>query len=506
MTAAVESQTVAVPPTSPANNNNNNNNNNPLDAIVQQQLTSLDDTDAYATAWSDLLSSQEPDSGPVTWGGRGRGGRGLARRTHQPRSIVVEDIHLEYVGVQTSSSSSSSSSSHPQTQLPSQVLLEGATLKLLPGHVYALVGRNGSGKSTLLRRIQSGKIPGFPPHVATLYIPQELQLGVLTAEPASDNTSESLSVLQVVKDNFVAFSKNTSTSLHCQMELLEQELEELDDADEAKMEELCEELSDLQDSIDQMEHDGGSQEFPSRSHTSLQGRITESLNLFGIEEKLHGAPYNRLSPGQRKKVALSLAALAASMISPSQQFLLCLDEPTNHLDIAGLINLRQFLGEDSQRTVLIVSHDTALLNDVATDIILLSETKLFHFPGNYADFQRQSRQQELHYLRQQVSLDKKRHQMVQTIHHLQDQPAPRRGGNRKKSKMIATQRKKLERQGIEKDEKGHRWTQQRAGTGIKPGALNGIDASTRKDLSTGELLKLAEASVRPPPDKAVQFV
>jgi hypothetical protein len=108
----------------------------PLQAVVEQQLTSLDDTDTYASAWADVLAKNRNDqsaSYSTLWGGRGRGGRGLARRTFQPRDIVVEDVRLEYVGIQDSETK--------QTTLPSRVLLEGATLKLLSGHVYALVGR-----------------------------------------------------------------------------------------------------------------------------------------------------------------------------------------------------------------------------------------------------------------------------------------------------------------------------------------------------------------------------
>lgn len=469
---------------------------NPLCGIVEQQLQSLDNTDAYASVWKDLLSSHDPVK--RKWGGRGKGGRGRARHTYQPRNIVVNDVHLQYVGVQ--SQGRVDDAKRKQIQLPSKVLLEGATLKLESGHIYALVGRNGCGKSTLLRRIQAGLIPGFPPHVTTLYIPQELQLGVNTD---TENDAH-LSVLQVVIDNFTAFAKSSSISLHCRMELIEQELECLQDTDEEKMGELCEELSELQESIDRFEEPDG----PSKSSLSLslQERISDSLRLFGIEEDLHERPFRKLSPGQRKRVALSFAALSSCMIATSQHFLLCLDEPTNHLDIEGLLLLRQFLGDNAQRTVLLVSHDLDLLNDVATNIIVMANKTLFYFPGTYEDFLRITAQQGLHYLRQQLSLDKKRNHMVQTIHHLQAQPAPRRGGNRKKAKMISAQRKKLERQGIEKDENGHRWTQQRAGTGIKPGSLNGIDASARKDLSAAELLKLAETSVRPPPDKAVQFV
>lgn len=452
---------------------------NPMNGIVQQQLSSLDATDAYASAWKDLVQQQ---GGHSLWGGRGRGGRGLARRTYQPRDIVVEDVTLEYVSA--------------QERLPSKLLLENATLKLLAGHVYALVGRNGVGKSTLLRRIRSGKIPGFPPHVATLYIPQELLLSA-TDDPEC-------SALQLVQDQFTQFSKQTNTSLQCQMDMLEKQLEELDDTDEEKMESLCEEISNLQEAMDEANEDG----HPS---SSVGEQAKEALTFFGLEDGLISGPYKTLSPGRRKKVALAVAVLCASTVSPSQQFLLCLDEPTNHLDVAGLVQLRRFLLQTEQtqnRTVLVVSHDTDLLNDVATDTISFSHwaKTLAYYPGNYWDYQRQYAQHELHMLRQQVSLDKKRNHLVQNIHHLQDQPAPKRGGNRKKAKMIAAQRKKLERQGIEKDEKGHRWTQQKAATGIQKGSLNSLDASTRKDLTTAKLLKLAEASVRPPPDKAVQFV
>ena len=466
MPAQVESATLASLPSQ-----------NPLDNIVRQQLTSLDDADSYASAWTAAVEKA------LTWGGRGRGGRGLARQTYQPRDIVVEDVTLEYISL--------------HKQLPAKVLLEGATLKLLAGHVYALVGRNGVGKSTLLRRIQAGKIPGFPPHIAALYIPQEL--------PLADDDDEACSSLDLVQHQFDAFSKQNSAGLHYQMEKIERELEELDDADEEKMEELCEELSTLQDAIDEAGGDNPN------SSKSLLEETKEALDFFGISEDLAAKPYNCLTPGHRKKVALSVAIVCAAAVSPSQQFLLCLDEPTNHLDVAGLVQLRRLLIQTEQtqnRTTLLVSHDTDLLNDVATDTISFSHVAktLFYYPGNYYDYQRQYAQQELHILRQQASLDKKRHQMVQTIHHMHEQPAPRRGGGRKKATMIAVQRKKMERQGIEKDDKGHRWTQQKAGTGIKKGAINGIDASKRKDLSTGELLKLAEASVRPPPDKAVQFV
>jgi ATPase subunit of ABC transporter with duplicated ATPase domains len=53
-------------------------------------------------------------------------------------------------------------------------LLERTTLRLLQGRRYGLIGRNGIGKSTLLRRIATGTLPGFPPHIRVSQVLQDL--------------------------------------------------------------------------------------------------------------------------------------------------------------------------------------------------------------------------------------------------------------------------------------------------------------------------------------------
>ena len=72
-----------------------------------------------------------------------RGGRGLGRRTFQPRDIAVENVNLEYVN-DTSVSGSGKGGS--------KVLLDNAYLKLLPGRVYTLVGRNGVVREMLVTK------------------------------------------------------------------------------------------------------------------------------------------------------------------------------------------------------------------------------------------------------------------------------------------------------------------------------------------------------------------
>jgi len=70
-----------------------------------------------------------------SWGGRGRGGRGAARRTFQPRNIIVDAVYLEYVNDASVTGAGGGGS---------KILLSDAYLnKLLPGRVYAFIGRNG---------------------------------------------------------------------------------------------------------------------------------------------------------------------------------------------------------------------------------------------------------------------------------------------------------------------------------------------------------------------------
>ena len=55
-------------------------------------------------------------------------------------------------------------------------LLENASLTLVPGHRYGLIGRNGKGKSTLLKYLAARRVPGLDPTVTVHYVSQEVAL------------------------------------------------------------------------------------------------------------------------------------------------------------------------------------------------------------------------------------------------------------------------------------------------------------------------------------------
>ena len=85
-----------------------------------------------------------------------------------------------------------------------------------------------------------------------------------------------------------------------------------------------------------------------------------------------------LSGGERRR--LSLASLVASAF-----IFLVLDEPTNHLDVEAREALEEAL-DAFQGTVLLVSHDRALIDAVATHTASIEEHGIVLRHGDYNDF------------------------------------------------------------------------------------------------------------------------
>jgi ATP-binding cassette subfamily F protein 3 len=92
--------------------------------------------------------------------------------------------------------------------------------------------------------------------------------------------------------------------------------------------------------------------------------------------KLVGA----LSGGERGRLALAILALQGAN-------LLLLDEPTNHLDLPAQEVLQEVL-EAYDGTILLISHDRYLVQQVATEIWALGEGALRIFNSGYADYLR----------------------------------------------------------------------------------------------------------------------
>jgi ATP-binding cassette, subfamily F, member 3 len=107
---------------------------------------------------------------------------------------------------------------------------------------------------------------------------------------------------------------------------------------------------------------------------SLLGRF-----LFSGWEQ-HEKPVTALSGGERRRLALAL------VVASGANFLL-LDEPTNHLDLESREALEAAL-DAFPGTVLLVSHDRALLDAVAHRLLAIENGALASFDGGWAEYAR----------------------------------------------------------------------------------------------------------------------
>ena len=103
------------------------------------------------------------------------------------------------------------------------------------------------------------------------------------------------------------------------------------------------------------------------------------LGRFGFSGDEVQRRADTLSGGERARVALAMLML-------SRANLLILDEPTNHLDVESIEALEDALGE-YDGTVLLVSHDRALLRALTTRLWVLHEQHVTDFDGSFAEWE-----------------------------------------------------------------------------------------------------------------------
>ncbi|KAK0353515.1 ATP-binding cassette, regulator of translational elongation [Friedmanniomyces endolithicus] len=240
-------------------------------------------------------------------------------------------------------------------------ILTDTNLTLAFGRRYGLVGQNGIGKSTLLRALSKREV-AIPTHISILHVEQEI---------AGDDTP----ALQAVLDADV-WRKH----LLREQEKLSKELAELEaerssmadtSADAAKLDKHREgldiTLSDVQGKLSEMESD------------KAEPRAASILAGLGFSHERQQFATKTFSGGWRMRLALARALFC-------EPDLLLLDEPSNMLDVPSITFLSNYL-QGYPSTLLVVSHDRAFLNEVATDIIHQHSERLDYYKGaNFDSF------------------------------------------------------------------------------------------------------------------------
>ena len=224
-------------------------------------------------------------------------------------------------------------------------LLDGASLALDAGERVGLIGRNGTGKSSLLKvvagieHLDDGLLQTVQ-GARIRYVAQEPEFDL--AGTVFDAVGEGVAEARVVRDGYETLAAQS----------------DLDPAKKAA------ELDALQARIEALDA------------WNWEQRVETTLARLGLDG---AAAIGELSGGTRKRVALARALVAVPDV-------LLLDEPTNHLDLDAIAWLEELL-VGFRGSIVVVTHDRAFLDAVATRIVELDRGVLRSYPGSFAAYE-----------------------------------------------------------------------------------------------------------------------
>jgi ATP-binding cassette subfamily F protein 3 len=224
-----------------------------------------------------------------------------------------------------------------------RVLFDQATVHVAAGQRVGLVGRNGAGKSTLFKLM----LDELHPDGGEITIRNRIRLGHVRQE-APDSDLDLLSWVLTADTERTALLEEAETT-----------------EDPHRIAEVHERLATIE------------------AHTAAS-RAGVILSGLGFDAEAQTRAVTAFSGGWRMRLAL-----AATLFTRPD--LLLLDEPTNHLDLEATMWLEDYLAR-FPGTLVVISHDREMLNNVVDRIVHLEGGKLVAYGGNYDRFERTRRE------------------------------------------------------------------------------------------------------------------
>jgi ATPase subunit of ABC transporter with duplicated ATPase domains len=229
-------------------------------------------------------------------------------------------------------------------QFGGRTLFDEVNLKFMPGNCYGIIGANGAGKSTFLK-ILSGEIS---PSGGRVEIGPGERMAMLKQNHFAYEDETVLTTVILGHERLVAVMKEKD-ALYAK--------EDFSEADGEKTAEL--------EGI-----------FAEMNGWEAEANAASLLAGLGIKVEVHQKKMKELTGGEKVKVLLAQALFGKPEI-------LLLDEPTNDLDLKAIQWLENFIMDQTDTTVLVVSHDRHFLNKVCTHICDIDFSKIKLYVGNY---------------------------------------------------------------------------------------------------------------------------